>query len=96
MSRAILIHHEEMRVAGRSWDWCGLKWFVSAPDDPVTPEDEQRIEERAKSQADRPIKHCPKCVRNKKRAHPDWEPKEIPATYGEFCAQAQAEKGDPQ
>lgn len=63
----------------REWDdaenhwtemWCGKRGFIEHTDTPPKPTEEQRTKFLA-----RPWKHCTKCVRAKRAAHPDWFPK---------------------
>lgn len=56
-----------------SQTWCGRRRFIEHGHQ-SSPAEQKRLEAQEARNRARPWKHCPKCVKARKRAQPDWHP----------------------
>jgi len=82
MRRTQIVHHDRYKFTDPDGfliaiSWCGRQSILPNEKDPITPEEEKRLDRQALKNADRPLKHCQKCVKAKKAVIPGYQPPDL-------------------
>jgi hypothetical protein len=78
--RALFACHDRVKHGAVTWTWCGRSFIED--DSPLTPEEERRLAKQKEREAGREVKHCPRCIRAKKKLFPTYVPPTFKAEGG--------------